>query len=216
MSAAVQAISNVPKRTNAVANLVLVVETFAHATTFSPDSAATALTVSKIWPSMGKLQSRVQCADMENCVARRIIMQSYWRAYEWIEAIFNTSANSSEGPVYWHTPLINALTQLFNDRTRKQKGTQTFTSKDYLPEITKRQVTIVVPRHSFRDSAQLSAIVSDSFYRIVATWLGYPSSSTFRIQACFVNAIYETLGDVLLLDEVWNTFHIAQGMFHLS
>ena len=150
---------------------------------------------------------------MENSVTHMIIMWSYLRAYEWIQAIFNASVNSTDGAVYWHTALIKALTQEFNDHTQKKRRLWTFYSKDYLPEIAKRQVMILLPRHSIRDSGQLSAIASDSFYRIVTTWLGYPSSFTFHIQACFVGAVLETLGDVLLLDEVWTAFHLAPCTF---
>ena len=112
---------------------------------------------------------------MENSVTHMIIMQSYLRAYEWIQAIFNASVNSTDGAVYWHTALINALTQEFNDHTRKKKGLQTFYSKDCLPEIAKQQATILLLWHSIGDSGQLSLTASDSFYPIVATWLGYPS-----------------------------------------
>ena len=122
IQSALQAISTVPKRINILANLVQTIETFTNATTVTPNSPATVLTVSQIWSSVGKLQSHVQCTDMENSVTHMIIMWSYLRAYEWIQAIFNASINSTDSVVYWHTALINALTQEFNDHTQKKKG----------------------------------------------------------------------------------------------
>lgn len=210
---AIRALSTAPKRANVLANAVVAVDAFTEATNIAPDSPVTALTVSKIWSLVGKLESHVQCADMENCIAHRIVMLSYWRAYEWIEAIFNTNVSAGGGLVYWHSNLVNALIKEFNNSSRTKKGTQTFYSKEYLPQIAKRQAIIAVPRHTVKNSIELNALVSDSFYRIVASWLGYPSSSAFRIQACFVKGIIETLGDVLLMDEVWQTFYLAIGTF---
>jgi hypothetical protein len=154
--------------------------------------------IPKFWINLDGLAHSSNLNVMESCITRVFCMQGALIFHRWLSNVVPAAVNRFSRSTWLDKLAWNVR------RAIELQQTTTFTSADYLPNLTFHRVYSLKPTVFRYDQTELIISITSSIVRL---WLHFPSDEFSILQLSLIDIIAsKSLPSVLFLDKVWDMY----------